>query len=301
MSESLAVRSPGSRIRCLRARMATYMELTKPRLTLLAILTTFLGFYLGSSSAIDYSTLINVVFAAALVGGGANTLNQFFERETDARMKRTENRPLPSGRLNEEQAFNFGLVLSVVGVLYFAFFVHPLSSLMALAVLVTYLLLYTPLKRKSGWAVFVGAVPGALPPVMGWTAARDSFDLEVGILFAILFLWQLPHFLAIAWVHREDYKMAGFPMLACRDENGKETSRQIAFYCALLLPVSLVPFFLRMTGSIYLVSSLFLGLIFLGLALGRILWEPRVYAKRFFLASIIYLPVLIVLMIVDKI
>ncbi len=301
MNESIQTFFSCSQIRSFLATAATYLELTKPRLTFLAVLTTLAGFYLGSSNPFDHSAFVNTLIGAFLVGGGANALNQFFEREADARMKRTENRPIPSARLTEEQVFNFGLIFSVVGVLYFAFFVNPLSSLIALAILVTYLVFYTPLKKKTEGAVFVGAIPGALPPVMGWAAARSSLDRGAWVLFFLLFLWQLPHFLAIAWMYREDYKKAGLKTLACRDERGEKTARQIMFYCTVLLGISFVPSLIGMTSPVYLVWALLGGLAFLGLSLCRSLWGPAIYAKRLFLASIIYLPVLIIAMLIHKI
>lgn len=282
------------------AGASTYLELTKPRLTLLALLSTLLGFYLGSGQDVDFELLLNTLFASALVGAGANALNQFFEREADGKMKRTETRPLPSGRLTEEQAFNFGLVTSVVGVLHLAFFVNPLSSVLALLLLAVYLVFYTPLKRKTSLATFVGAVSGALPPVMGWAAAKGRLGSEPLVLFLILFLWQMPHFLAIAWLCRADYARAGFPFLAVTDRDGEKTARRIILYCLLLLPAALLPAVVGMAGPLYYLTALVLGLAFLGTGwLGRV-WRPALYAKIVFISSIVYLSLIMTFMTADK-
>lgn len=287
----------------LRARAGTvpiYFELTKPRLTMLAVITALLGYYLGSSGEGDFLNLFSVFFGAALVGGGANALNQFFERDTDRLMRRTENRPLPARRLTEEQAFNFGLVLCVSGVLWFMFFVNLLSGFMAFLTLVSYLIFYTPLKKKTPLALFVGAIPGALPPVMGWTSAAGVLSVEAWGLFAILFFWQLPHFLAIGWMCREDYQRAGIPVLSAADADGRKTSRRITIGCGLLLAVSLLPWVLGLSRALYGISALVLGAAFLSLSLGNAKSDPDAYARRLFFASIIYLPLLMTLMALDK-
>jgi len=281
--------------------VSSCFELTKPRLTFLAVLTTLLGFYFGSQDPIDLGLLFHTLFGASLVGGGVNALNQFFERDTDAKMKRTQARPLPSGRLQDEQAFNFGLVISVVGILHLAFFVNPLTSFVATLIFVTYLVFYTPLKKKTPLSTLVGALPGALPPVLGWIAARGSFDLEAWVLFAILFFWQMPHFLAIAWVCREDYARAGFPMFTVLDKSGKATIWRTVFYSTILSAVSLVPAVIGMTGPIYFFAAAILGISFLGFGLYQIASDPSTCAKKFFLASILYLPLLIAAMMLDKV
>ena len=279
-----------------------YMELTKPRLTLLAVLTTLLGFYMGSWLVVDLPLLLVTMVGAALVGFGANALNQYLERETDAKMKRTQNRPLPTGRLQPEQALFFGIILSVAGILVLAFFVNLLTSLLAVITLTTYLFVYTPLKKRSPLCTLAGAIPGAIPPLIGWTAVRGELGLEAWILFSILFLWQLPHFLAIGWVCREEYARAGFPMLMVLDSNGKSTTRQILLYCLALLPVTLIPSILRMSGIVYFGAVLFLGAILAGLSLFLCLTKEKdFHARKFFLTTILYLFVLIIFMMSDKI
>ncbi len=282
--------------------LMNYVELTKPRLTLLAVLTTLLGFYMGSWHAVNLPLLLVTLVGAALVGFGANALNQYLERETDAKMKRTQNRPLPTGRLQPEQALSFGIILSVVGILVLAFFVNLLTSLLAVITLAIYLFVYTPLKKRSSLCTLVGAIPGALPPVIGWTAVRGELGMEAWILFSILFLWQLPHFLAIGWVCREEYARAGFPMLMVLDTDGRSTTRQILLYCSALLPVTLVPCILRMSGVVYFFSALLMGMAFAGSSAFLLgLRQKDLYAKKFFLASILYLFVLTIVMMGDKI
>ena len=280
---------------------ASYLELTKPRLTLLALATTLSGFYIASWGAMDLPLFFYTLLGSALVGGGANALNQFLERDLDAKMKRTESRPLPSRRIPEEHAFIFGILFSITGVFFLSFLVNFLTGFLAIITLVSYLLCYTPLKGKTSLCTLVGAISGAMPPLMGWTAVRGELSLEAWVLFSILFLWQLPHFLAIAWVCREDYARANLPMLPVLDAEGNQTVRQIALYCLALLPVSLIPFIIGMAGLIYFYTALFLGLIFSGFALLMIIYKPAVYAKKFFLFSIFYLFMLVVFMMCDKI
>jgi len=288
------------KIRNKTAIFSTYLELTKPRLTMLAVLTALLGYYLGVRGGVNFLRLCNVFFGAVMVGGGANVLNQFFERDTDAMMRRTEGRPLPSGRLNEEQAFNLGLFLSVSGALWYVFLVNVISGVIALVTLVSYLIFYTPLKKKTMLALFVGAIPGALPPVMGWVAATGSLSVEAGVLFAILFFWQVPHFLAIGWMCREDYQRAGIPVMSAADPDGRKTAQRMVFYCAILLAVSVLPWILGLAGGFYLASALILGGTFLGMALMGAKWDRTRYARRLFFASIIYLPLLMIFMALNK-
>lgn len=277
-----------------------YLELTKPRLTFLAVLTTLLGFYLGAAPEAGFLGFFKVFLGAALVGGGANAFNQFYERDTDARMRRTEARPLPSRRLTEEQAFNFGLFLSVSGALWYVCLVNVISGVVAFVTLVIYLIFYTPLKRKTELALFVGAIPGALPPVMGWVAATGSLSLEAWLLFAILFFWQVPHFLAIGWMCREDYEKAGIPVMSAADPDGRKTARRMSFYCAILLAMSVLPWMIGLAGGFYLAAALILGGVFLGLALMGGKPDRTLYTRRLFFASIIYLPILMAVMALDK-
>jgi protoheme IX farnesyltransferase len=217
-------------------------------------------------------------------------------------MKRTQNRPLPTGRLQPEQALCFGVVLSVVGILILAFFVNLLTSFLAVITLTTYLFVYTPLKKRSPLCTLVGAIPGAIPPLIGWTAVRGELGLEAWILFSILFLWQLPHFLAIGWVCREEYARAGFPMLMALDTDGRSTARQILLYCLALLPTTLIPSILRMSGVVYFCAALFLGAVLAGFGLFLYLSKEKdFHARKFFLTTILYLFVLTIFMMGDKI
>jgi len=280
--------------------LAVFGELVKARLTFLVLLTTLVGFYIGTRELMDYTLLVHTLFGTALMACGASALNQLAEREHDARMRRTESRPLPSGRLQPETVLIFGGVCSVAGLLYLALAVNLLTSLIGAFTLVTYVFLYTPLKRVTWLNTAVGAVPGALPPLMGWTAARNELTGEGWSLFAILFFWQIPHFLAIAWMYREEYQKAGFVMLPSIDPQGYRTGRQAVSHSLALLLVSLTPFLFRLAGPLYLAGALALGVVFLGYAgnFSRHLTVPR--ARQLFFASIMYLPLLLGLMVLDK-
>ena len=238
-------------------------ELFKARLTLLVLLTTLVGFYLGSRGAVNYWLMCHTILGTALVASGASALNQLWERRFDARMRRTQDRPLPSGRLQPQTVLTVGSAASIVGLLYLAFTVNLLTSLLGLASLVIYLFLYTPLKRVTWLNTAVGAVPGALPPLMGWAAARGDLSPQGWLLFAILALWQLPHFMAIAWMYRDDYARAGFKMLPVLDPDGRRTGRQALIHTLFLLPASLAPFWFGLAGPIYFSGALVLGLVFI--------------------------------------
>jgi len=283
-----------------RSRVGHYLELTKPELSLLSVMTTLAGFYVGSRGALDAVLLIHTLLGTALVAGGAGVLNMFLERNLDAKMRRTEKRPLPSGRLRPGEALTFGLTISAAGTLYLLAAVNLLTSLLAAMALASYLFAYTPLKRKTPFSTVVGGIPGAIPPMMGWTAARGEIDFGAWVLFAIPFLWQIPHFLALAWMYRKDYARAGFRMSTVLDPSGRSTSQQIIFYCAVLLLVSTVPTAMGLSGWLYLIGALVLGLAFgfCGVAVAR--FRSNVVAKRLFLASLIYLPVLLLLLMIDK-
>jgi heme o synthase len=281
--------------------MAVYADLTKARLTFLVVLTTLVGFYLGSPSSVNYFLMIHAVLGTALVASGAAALNQLLEREHDAKMRRTKNRPLPSGRLQPTTVMVFGGVSACAGLLYLALAVNLTTSVIGAISLLSYLFIYTPLKRMTWLNTAIGAVPGALPPLMGWTAARGELSREGWALFAILAFWQLPHFLAIAWMYREEYEKAGFKMLPVIDPQGHRTGRQAVSHTLGLLPVSLCPFLFHTTGPIYLVGALVLGLIFLWYAVqfARHMTIPR--ARKLFFVSIMYLPLLLVMMVLDKV
>lgn len=281
--------------------LAVFCDLTKARLTFLVLLTTLVGFYVGTREVVDYFLMLHTVLGTALLACGAAALNQLSEREFDAKMRRTEDRPLPSGRLQPDAVLIFGGACSMAGLIYLAGAVNLLTSLLGVFTLVSYLFIYTPLKRKTWLNTTVGAVPGALPPLMGWTAVRNELTGEGWALFAILFFWQIPHFLAIAWIYREEYAKAGFIMLPSVDPEGFRTGRQAVSHTMGLLMVSLLPVVFRMAGMVYLIGALALGLAFLAFAFkfSRQLTLPR--ARQLFLVSIVYLPLLLGLMVLDKI
>jgi heme o synthase len=279
---------------------AVFSDLVKARLTTLVLLTTAVGFYVGWRGAMNFVLFFNTLAATSLVAAGASALNQLLEREYDAKMRRTQNRPLPSGRLQPTTVAIFGGVTSVAGLVYLALAVNLLTSVLGAVTLVSYLFIYTPLKRVTWLNTAIGAVPGALPPLMGWTAARGELTGEGWALFAILFFWQLPHFFAIAWMYRDEYAKAGFKMLSNVDANGKRTAEQSVSNTLALLAVSLCPFVFKMAGTTYLIGAIILGAGFLWCAIqfSRQLTLQR--AKQLFFASIIYLPLLLALMVWDK-
>ena len=283
-----------------RSWAAVFADLVKARLTLLVLLTTLVGFYLGCRGPVGWGLMIHTVLGMALLASGGAALNQWLEREPDALMARTRNRPLPSGRLQPETVLTFGCVASAAGLAYFALAVNPLTAMLGVITLGGYLFIYTPLKRVTWLNTLVGAVPGALPPVMGWTAARGELSAGAWALFGILALWQLPHFFAIAWIYREEYARAGFRMLPQVDPDGRRTARQSVAYTVALLAVSLCPFALKLTGPIYLASALMLGGVYLACALQFAQRLTEAKARQMFFASILYLPLLLAVLTLDK-
>src|SRR5580698_4610472 len=243
--------------------VAVFSDLVKARLTTLVLLTTAVGFYAGWHGAMNWALLLNALAGTGLVAGGASALNQLLERDYDAKMRRTQNRPLPSGRLQPATVAIFGGVSSVAGLIYLALAVNLLTSVLGAITLVSYLFIYTPLKRVTWLNTLVGAIPGALPPLMGWTAARNELSGEGWALFAILAFWQLPHFFAIAWIYKEEYAKAGFVMLPNVDANGKQTGQQTVGNALALMIVSVCPFLFKMTGTLYLAGAVILGVVFL--------------------------------------
>ena len=284
----------------LRERLAAYAELTKPRITFLIVLTSAAGFALASTGAVDYSALATAMFGIALLSSGIATLNQYIERDLDALMRRTADRPLPSGKLHPTEALVFGAGLTVGAEVYLALLVNPLTALLGLTVISGYLFAYTPLKTRTSLSTMVGAFPGAVPPLIGWAAARGEIGIEAWVLFAILFLWQFPHFLAIAWMYREDYSRAGILMLPVVEPEGRVTAQQIVVYTVLLLPVSLLPTVLGTSGKIYLAGAIVLGLLFFYSSVRAAISKSRQEARRLLLASVIYLPLLFILMVVNR-
>ncbi len=277
-----------------------YFDLSKPGIGFYALITTFTSFWLATSGPIDIKLLIHTIIATALVTAGGGALNQVMEIGADSQMKRTEQRPLPAGRVPTSFALLFGVVTSIIGVVYLQFAVNGLAALMAIATLVGYLFIYTPLKKFTSLATIIGAFPGAIPILIGWVAVTNSIDKRGWVLFAILFLWQIPHFLAIAWMYKKDYARAGFPMLTVIETDGISTAHQTVVYLVALLPTSILPTMLGMTGMIYFGGAAVLGLGFLAAGLQLAIKRTNPAAKQLLFASIIYLPVLLVLMIIDK-
>jgi protoheme IX farnesyltransferase len=278
-------------------RAADYVALTKPRLNVLVVLTSAAGYYLASPGMPAWGALIATVAGTALVASGAAVLNQVYERDTDALMERTRRRPLPDGRVPPSEAAVFGIVLAMAG-LGTLLVIDPLAALLAAVTLATYVAIYTPLKRRSSISTLVGAIPGALPPLIGWTAASGTTFGGGWALFAIVFLWQIPHFMAIAWMYREDYRKAGFPMLPVVEPDGARTGRQAVLYAAALVPTSLLPS-AGIAGSLYLGIALGLGLALLGLAIAFARLRSDSSARLLFYGTITYLPLLWAAMILD--
>ena len=282
------------------SRAQDYLELAKPRLVSLVLLSAAVGFFLAADGAVQAAVVLPVLCGTALVAAGAMALNQWMERDEDARMARTMTRPLPAGRLQPEAALVFGAGLSLSGLAILFLAVNSLTALLALITLTSYLFLYTPLKRRSTLCTIVGAVPGAIPPLIGWAAAQGRPSYEAWILFAIIFLWQMPHFLAIAWIYREQYAAGGFRMLSVEDPSGLKVGRQIVLYSFALLPVSLLPTVAGLTGPLYFFSALTLGAGFITLAL-KSAGRMEQNARLLFRASVFYLALLLVMMVVDKV
>src|SRR6267143_5185708 len=283
-----------------RERVAAYLELTKPRITFLIVLTAAAGFALASPGRVDYPAMLNAMVGIALLSSGIATLNQYMEKDLDALMRRTASRPLPSGKLLPWEALAFGAGLTVVGEIYLAVLVNPLSAVLGLTVISGYLFGYTPLKTRTSLSTFVGAFPGAVPPLIGWASARGTIGVESWVLFAILFLWQFPHFLAIAWMYREDYTRAGILMLPVVEPDGRVTAQQIVIYTIMLLPVSLLPTMLAVSGKAYFYGAIILGLLFLGSSVRAALSKSNQHARQLLLASVIYLPLLFGLMVLNR-
>jgi heme o synthase len=278
-----------------------YLVLTKPELTLLSVVTALGGAYLAGGGTLSYLTLLHTFLGTLFVGGGAGALNQYFERDLDIQMRRTENRPLPSGRIPQGHALLFGVILSVAGIFQLLLFTHALAAFLAMVTLVTYLFLYTPLKRVTPFATVLGGIPGALPPLIGWTAVTGELSMGAWSLFFILFFWQMPHFLALGWMYRKDYARAKYRLLTVVDPSGDATSRQILIYCIALLPAAVMPTMVGVLGITYFVGAAILTSAFLWLAIRLYKDRSNVNAKRLFFGSLLYLSVLVGLMIVDRV
>jgi protoheme IX farnesyltransferase len=280
--------------------MRDYIALTKPRITWLILMSTGVGYFFGAKSGWNFLTLLHTILGTGLIASGTAALNQWYERDADAKMKRTQDRPLPAGRLVPRNALIFASLISAAGFVELFVAVNPLSAWLGLFTLASYLFIYTPLKRRSPHSTTIGAIPGAMPPLIGYAAASGTLTWDAWILFAILFLWQFPHFYAIAWMYREDYERAGIRMLPVVEPDGESTARRILLYSLLLIPISLVPKFLSMTGNLYLFGALAIGLMFLYAGIRVSFDRTRQQARRVLLASVIYLPVLYGLMLLDR-
>ena len=279
--------------------VADYLALTKPRLNSLVVVTSAGGYYLGASSPHTLLPMAAAAAGTALVAGGAAVLNQVYERETDALMQRTRLRPLPDRRVTPEDARTFGTLLAAGGIVLLSVSANALAALLALVTLVVYLTIYTPMKRRSPLATLIGAVPGALPPLIGWAAASGTVSLGGWSLFAIVFLWQIPHFMAIAWLYRDDYARAGFPMLPVVEPDGRRTGRQAVLYAAALVPISLAPSVVGITGAAYFWTALVLGVGLLWIAARFAVSRTDATARVLFYSSITYLPLIWTAMLLD--
>ncbi|HKQ47763.1 MAG TPA: heme o synthase [Phycisphaerae bacterium] len=283
-----------------RGRLADYSELAKVRLSLLVLVVAAVGFCLADSAPVNLSLLAHAIVGTALAAFGANALNQYMERDFDRRMRRTAQRPLPAGRMAPREALLFGTTAASTGVLYLALVVNNLAASLALATVLLYLLTYTPLKRKTVWNTAVGAIPGALPPMIGFAAAAGTLQPMAWMLFAILFAWQLPHFFAIAWMYREDYRAGGYRMLSVADQTGRATGRQTVLFSVVLLVVSLSPWIAGFSGPVYLLGAIALGALMIFAAARFARLRTTAAARVVLWASLVYLPLLMMLLLLDR-
>jgi protoheme IX farnesyltransferase len=298
--DTIAAEINEPRIHGFRDRASAYLELTKPRIAVLLVLTSAAGFYLGTVGPFDIPLFIHSMAAITLLALGVATLNQFWERKIDPLMSRTATRPLPTRRVSETEALVFGIVQCAAAEIYLFFAVNALTALLGLVVIVGYVLVYTPLKTRTSASTAIGALPGALPPLMGWTAAANEITLGAWALFAMQFLWQFPHFFAIAWMYREEYKKAGILMLPVLDPEGRLTFRQVVLFALMLFPVSLAPFFLGLSGTIFLIGASVLGFWFLWASFKAARSRSLGSSKKLLLVTVLYLPLLFILMVADK-
>ena len=281
-------------------RTSDFLALTKPRLNLLVLMTTLGGLYLAAPQGVGLLLLAHTLVGTALVAGGAAALNQVWERDTDALMRRTSRRPLPGGRLGLTEGAWFGVALSAVGLIDLALKVNLVSAAVAAATLASYVLVYTPLKTRTSLSTLVGAIPGALPPMIGWSAATGTITVPAIVLFGIVFFWQMPHFLAIAWLYRDDYGRAGIPLLPVLEPDGRRTGQQAFLYAAVLWPVSVMPVLVGLGGPMYATIATVLGLAFIALSFAFARERSVVTARRLFLFSIGYLPLLWIALVIDR-
>ena len=281
-------------------RTRAYFELTKPGITRMVLVTTAAGYYLASRGAFDFVLFLNTLIGTALAASGTNALNQWVERDADRHMNRTANRPLPSGRLGSMEALVFAWAISIIGIVFLSALVNITTAVVVALSLSSYVFVYTPLKKKTWFSTVIGAVPGALPILAGWTATGRPISAGAWALFAIMFVWQMPHFYALAWIYREDYGRAGFQMLTVVDDTGRRAGRHTLLFAAMLVPISLLPTIFGVSGYIYFAGALALGTAFLVVASGMLNKPTERLAWRVFTGSIIYLPLLLLLMVADK-
>lgn len=277
-----------------------YLELSKARIVLMVVLTTLAGFVMASAGKIDALLMIHTLIGTAFVAAGTNALNQWWERDLDKRMKRTCMRPLPDGRITPRAAFLFSVTISIIGIAYLWVLTTPLASILSFITLTSYLFAYTPLKRITPHSLLIGAVPGAIPPMIGWAAVRNGLDTTAWILFAILFLWQLPHFLAIGWMYRDDYARAGFHVVAVDDAEGRVSGLQAMVYTVALLLISIIPSILGLAGTAYLIGALITGILFVVSSVAFASARTMKTAKQLFLVSILYLPLIMSLLVINR-
>ncbi len=282
------------------AKVGAYLELTKPRITFMVVLSALAGFCMASKGSINWIQFLHFALGVSLLSSGTSTLNQFIERESDKLMRRTMSRPLPAGKLSATAALMFGLLTALLGEAYLALVVNPLTAWLGLAALVSYVLMYTPLKQRTTLCTAIGAFPGALPPLLGWAAASNELALGGAVMFAILFLWQFPHFHAIAMMYAEDYARANIKMLPVVEPDLKSTSLQIIGYAALLMPISFLPFFLGMSGWVYLIAAILLGTWFLYISINTAYTKTKADARTLLKTSVIYLPILYIVMVLNS-
>lgn len=283
------------------SRIADYVTLTKPGIVTMVVFTTIAGFLFGTDGAVSLGRLLHTAVGTALAAAGGAALNMFLERDTDARMRRTENRPLPAGRLHSMEALGLGVTCAAAGIVDLALFVNPLAAVLATTTLFVYVGAYTPLKVRSSASILVGAVSGALPPLVGYAAAKGALAREAWILFGVLFFWQMPHFLALAWKYRDDYARAGIRVPPVDDPAGRVTSIQVLGYTVALLAMSVSPMFLgKSPAGFYLPAAAILGVAFAAFAVSFAARRTDVLARRLFLASITYLPAFLAVLLISK-
>ncbi len=293
------MRTSAATVQATKFRVIDFLALTKPRLNALVVVTTSVGYCLGVKDQFEAVTFLHTLIGSALVAGAAAALNQVSERDIDETMERTRHRPIPSGRVQPWEACIFAAFLTGLGLTELAIGANILASAVALVTLVSYIAVYTPLKRRTSWSTLIGAVPGALPPVIGWAAARGALGVEAWVLFGIVFLWQLPHFHALSWIYREDFRKANLPLMAVVDQGGRRNARHALFFTVALLPVSLAPSLVDLTGRLYAGAAFGLGSAFLILAWRFAEHPSTLRARSLFIGSLVYLPLLWGLLVID--